>query len=160
MFKPKCSLTIHNGQFTWCTQSNLCFSSVCHVANDEHEPDCAERPLPEALASVPKTQWPQHSNEVGPYPGTHIHGSLNLISVSVQKLKTTRPVYCKQYSLSAEKELGIQPVSDSLLAQGIVVPTYLCTILLLILYVSQMVRDGVSPRTLDALTTLSYLLAL
>lgn len=95
---------------------------------------------------------------MGPYPGTHIHGSLNLISVSVQKLKTTRPVYCKQYSLSAEKELGIQPVSDSLLAQGIVVPTYLCTILLLILYV--MVRDGVSPRTLDALTTLSYLLAL
>ncbi|KAI2647627.1 Gag-Pol polyprotein [Labeo rohita] len=40
------------------------------------------------------------------------------------KLKTKQPVYIKQYPLSKDKELGIKPLIDSFVQQGVLVPTH------------------------------------
>ncbi|KAI2645593.1 Gag-Pol polyprotein [Labeo rohita] len=40
------------------------------------------------------------------------------------KLKTKQPVYIKQYPLSKDKELGIKPLIDNFVQQGVLVPTH------------------------------------
>lgn len=40
------------------------------------------------------------------------------------KLNTNKPVYVKQYPLSKDKELGIQPVIESFIQQGVLVPVH------------------------------------
>lgn len=40
------------------------------------------------------------------------------------KLKTNKPVYIKQYPLSKDKELGIKPIIDNFIQQGVLVPIH------------------------------------
>lgn len=40
------------------------------------------------------------------------------------KLKTDKPVYIKQYPLSKDKELGIKPLIDNFVQQGVLIPIH------------------------------------
>ena len=70
--------------------------------------------VPDYLTEIPSTFWATHSSDTGfidctPYKAVLKEGA--------------RPVFCKQYPLSKEKEEGIKPLIDSLLEQGVIVPT-------------------------------------
>ena len=70
--------------------------------------------LPQEFSGVNPQLWAEHKDDVG------------LIDVRPYRanLITNRPVFQKQYPLSKEKEEGIAPLIEQLLAQGILVRTH------------------------------------
>lgn len=89
------------------------YSLTVDTGNGSSEDGVAYVAKPE-LAEVNPCLWAEHKDEAG------------LINVRpyVANVNRHTPVYCKQYPLSKDKEEGIRPVIEQLLAQGILIRTH------------------------------------
>lgn len=85
-----------------------------HVTSDEPHPDHTDTTDIVAVKMIHPNLWSKFKDDTGfvdiePYQ---------------TKWKTTSPVYVKQYPLSYDKEIGIQPIIDNFLAQGVLIPIH------------------------------------
>lgn len=89
------------------------YSLTVDAGSVSSEAETAIAEIPE-LPGVNPRLWAEHKDDAG------------LINVRpyVANLIRDTPVYCKQYPFSKEKEDGIRPVIEQLLAQGILIRTH------------------------------------